>query len=253
MTAARRLRLWSIRILVALLAVLLLAVIGLVAWAKTGVRQAEQAPLQAVHARSGISVEEDDTAIVLRPDGADATGTGLVFFPGGKVEPAAYAARLLDLAADEQITVVIAKPYLGMALLDPRGLDTFTELAGEREMWIVGGHSLGGVRACLLAEEADALVLMASYCANDLSSAQLPVLSIAGSEDGLSTPQQIADARGKLPPDAWMIEIPGAAHASFGDYGPQDGDGTAQIDDAAMTAHITEHVAELTTLLRVGR
>jgi len=48
-----------------------------------------------------------------------------------------------------------------------------------------------------------------------------------------------------LPADAEFVEIPGASHASFGDYGPQAGDGTPTIDDPAMTAEITASVAEL--------
>ena len=48
--------------------------------------------------------------------------------------------------------------------------------------------------------------------------------SLAGSEDGLSTPQKIDDARPLLPPDADLVEIAGASHSSFGDYGLQPGD-----------------------------
>ena len=255
MPAARRLARWSVRALLVVLVLVLVAVVGLVAWAKTGVMAAEDAPWQAVQDRPGITVSEDATALVLRPDGtgADGTGakgtrsegTGLVFFPGAKVEPAAYAARLADLVAEDGITVVIAKPWLGLALLDRRDLETFTAAADDVETWMVGGHSLGGVRACQLAEDADALVLLGSYCANDLSATDLPVLSIAGSEDGLSTPQKIDDARDLLPDDAQMLEIPGASHASFGDYGPQDGDGTASIEDAEMTEQVTEAVLEI--------
>jgi hypothetical protein len=32
-----------------------------------------------------------------------------------------------------------------------------------------------------------------------------------------------------LTPDATGVETPGGNHAQFGDYGPQDGDGTATI------------------------
>lgn len=255
MPAARRLARWSVRALLVVLVLVLVAVVGLVAWAKTGVMAAEDAPWQAVQDRPGITVSEDATALVLRPDGtgADGTGaegtrsegTGLVFFPGAKVEPAAYAARLADLVAEDGITVVIAKPWLGLALLDRRDLETFTAAADDVETWMVGGHSLGGVRACQLAADADALVLLGSYCANDLSATDLPVLSISGSEDGLSTPQKIDDARDLLPDDAQMLEIPGASHASFGDYGPQDGDGTASIEDAEMTEQVTEAVLEI--------
>ena len=104
----------------------------------------------------------------------------------------------------------------------------------------MGGHSLGGVRACQLAADADALVLFASYCSNDLSASDVGVLSMAGSEDGLSTPEKIADARHLLPADADLVEIDGASHASFGDYGPQSGDGTPTIPTDEMHRIVTE-------------
>lgn len=134
---------------------------------------------------------------------------------------------------------MITRPWLKLAFFDPRGLDAFTAAAPDVDVWSVGGHSLGGVRACQLAADADALVLFASYCANDLSESGLPVLSLPGSEDGLSTPEKIADARDQLPADADMVEIDGASHASFGDYGPQDGDGTPSISREQMHAEVT--------------
>ena len=81
------------------------------------------------------------------------------------------------------------------------------------------------------------------------------MLSLAGSEDGLSTPQMIADARHLLPADATMIEIPGASHAShashasFGDYGAQPGDGTPTATDAEVRAVVTDQVGELASRL----
>ncbi|WP_292801354.1 hypothetical protein [Microbacterium sp.] len=39
-----------------------------------------------------------------------------------------------------------------------------------------------------------------------------------------------------------MVEIAGAAHSSFGDYGPQPGDGTPTISDADMTETLTSEV-----------
>ena len=250
MPAARRLARWSVRALLVVLVLVLVAVVGLVAWAKTGVMAAEDAPWQAVQDRPGITVSEDATALVLRPDGtgADGTGaegtrsegTGLVFFPGAKVEPAAYAARLADLVAEDGITVVIAKPWLGLALLDRRDLETFTAAADDVETWMVGGHSLGGAG---LPARRGRRAGAAGLLLRRLSATDLPVLSISGSEDG--TAPKIDDARDLLPDDAQMLEIPGASHASFGDYGPQDGDGTASIEDAEMTEQVTEAVLEI--------
>nr|WP_243844717.1 alpha/beta hydrolase [Microbacterium sp. Be9] len=198
---------------------------------------AEPEPLASVRENPAITVTDADQGIVLAPaDGR--SDLGLVFIPGAKVDPWAYAAILQGLA-EEGVTVVITRPWLNLAFFDPRGLDAFTSAAPDVDVWGVGGHSLGGVRACQLADDADALVLFASYCANDLSGSGIPVLSLSGSEDGLSTPEKIADARDQLPADADMVEIEGASHASFGDYGPQDGDGTPTISRDEMHAEVT--------------
>jgi hypothetical protein len=92
----------------------------------------------------------------------------------------------------------------------------------------------------MLADETDGLVLFGSYCANDLSASTLPVLSIGGSEDGLSTPEKIASAAGLLPESAEFVEIDGLNHAGFGDYGMQSGDGVATISRAEGRAAITD-------------
>lgn len=223
--------------------VLVVAVVGVVAWSQIGVMPAEKEPLADVRGNAAITVEETGEGIVLAPADGD-SDVGLVFVPGAKVDPWAYAAVLQGVAEDG-VTVVITRPWLNLAFFDLRPLDAFTSAAPEIDRWAVGGHSLGGVRACQLATDADALVLFGSYCANDLSDDDLAVLSLAGSEDGLSTPTKIADARGNLPDDADLVEIEGAAHASFGDYGPQDGDGTPQISDAEMHRVVTEQLGPI--------
>lgn len=219
-------------------AILVLAVGGILIWSQVGVMAAEPEPLAEVRADPAIEITDAGGAIVLTPADAEPE-IGLVFIPGAKVDPWAYANNLSGLVAEGDVAVVITKPWLNLAFFDLRPLDAFTDLVPEVDAWAVGGHSLGGVRACQLASNADALVLFASYCANDLSASGLPVLSIAGSEDGLSTPEKIADARPLLPADADMQVIEGASHASFGDYGPQAGDGTPTIDDAEMDEALT--------------
>lgn len=236
---ARRILGWTAGLLGGLLVV---AAIGLVIWSQIGVYSAEDAAVDSVRANAAIAVSEDSGSVTLEPSDAG-SDTGLVFIPGAKVEAWAYAAKLEELVTEEGMTVVITKPWLNLAFFDPRPLDAFTAGADGVDSWLVGGHSLGGVRACQLTENADGLVLFASYCAADLSTRDLPVLSIAGSADGLSTPKKIAEARGQLPADAVLVEIPGAAHSSFGDYGPQKGDGVPDIDDAAMAAEIAELIS----------
>lgn len=237
------------RILWSLAALVVLAIAGILIWTQVGVMPAEAGPLADAEANPALTIEDAPEGIVLSPADGDAD-VGLVFIPGAKVQPEAYIATLQDLAAEDGLTVVITRPWLNLAFFDLRGLDAFTSAAPEVDAWIVGGHSLGGVRACRLARDADALTLFGSYCANDLSQSRLPVLSISGSEDGLSTPEKIADARSLLPADAELVEIDGASHASFGAYGPQAGDGTPTISDDAMRARITDLVAGLAQRVR---
>lgn len=199
---------------------------------------AEPEPLADVTQNPAIEITDTSGAIVMGPaDGA--SDAGLVFVPGAKVDPWAYANNLAGVVEDAGVTVVITKPWLNLAFFDVRPLSAFTDLAPDVDTWAVGGHSLGGVRACQLTADADALVLFASYCASDISDSNVPVLSIAGTEDELSTPEKIDDARPLLPEDARMEVIDGASHASFGDYGPQPGDGTPTISDDETDGELT--------------
>jgi pimeloyl-ACP methyl ester carboxylesterase len=223
-----------------------LASIGFVVWAEHPM-QAEAGPLAAVRADASIRLADRDDAVVLTPKRP--TGIGLVFLAGARVDAAAYAWKLSGLA-DRGVTVVVVRPVLHFAIVENRPLTRFERYGPEVRRWLVGGHSLGGVRACQYAADGKVggVLLLGSYCAADLSKQQdLPVLSIAGTHDGLSTPAKIAAARHLLPARAELVEIPGAVHAQFGDYGKQPGDGVPTTTDAAVRAAITADVLDFLT------
>jgi len=72
---------------------LIVAIVGIVIYSQVGVMAAEPGPLAAVKANPAISITDDSAAIVRAPV-KGATGDGLVFIPGAKVDPWAYAAKL---------------------------------------------------------------------------------------------------------------------------------------------------------------
>ncbi len=238
------------------------AVAGALAWASTPF-PAEPDPLAAVRANPAVGYRETADAVVLDPVESD--GRGLVFLAGAHVEPAAYAATFAGIA-ERGVTVVIVRPILNFAIAEYRPLATFESLAPGVDRWAVGGHSLGGVRACTYVEDAavedaaardaaaddtaadavagrpgspTALVLFGSFCASDLSDLDLPTLSVGGEADGLSTPADIAAAADRLPEGAELVELPGASHAQFGAYGDQPGDGTPTATDAEVRRELT--------------
>ena len=223
-------------------AVVVLAATGFFVWAKTPM-SATASSLAAVAADDRVDVTSTPDTVVMRPAETAANGQGLVFVAGARVDPQAYEQTFAGLVATG-VTVVVERPVLGFGILDPRPLATFTDLAPEVDSWAVGGHSLGGVRACRYTADdrtVDALVLFGSYCATtDLSADDdLTVLSLGGSRDGLSTPAKIDRYRDMLPAGASVVEIEGSNHAQFGSYGAQSGDGTATLTDEEARQQIT--------------
>lgn len=239
-TTLRRVR----RVSIALLVVLVLLVVAFLVYANM-VMMGDRAATVAVWTNPAVTVTSTDHSVILAPAG-EASGTGLVFVPGAKVDPYAYMNKLSGIVESSGVTVVITKPVLNLAFFDQRPLSLFEGDAPTVSRWFVGGHSLGGVRACQLAEtpgpdaEVSGLILFGSYCANDISQSGIEVLSIGGSNDGLSTPQKIADASTLLPSQATVVQIAGLNHAGFGDYGVQPGDGTATLSQDEERSAITK-------------
>ncbi|MNI76999.1 Alpha/beta hydrolase family protein [compost metagenome] len=104
---------------------------------------------------------------------------------------------------DAGFLVVILKTPLNLSLLDGRqALGVITEHPGVTN-WAVGGHSLGGVSASTFALDHSAVSGLLLYCSYPLESlrdrAGLKVLSISGTEDGLSTPAKIDASREYCP------------------------------------------------------
>ena len=227
------------------LTALLLGVVAFLIWTQL-VMPADRAAAQAVLDNPAVTVTDTPDSVVLAPT-EDASGAGLVFIPGARVDPYAYLATLAGTVETTGMTVVITKPTLNLAFFDQRPLETFTADAPDVTTWFVGGHSLGGVRACMMAndnlgdEQVAGLVLFGSYCASAVDD-DLAVLSISGSEDGLSTPATIEDAADLLPANSTFVQIDGANHASFGAYGAQPGDGVSTISPAEAEQAITEAI-----------
>lgn len=221
-----------------------LVVIVFLAWANT-VRVADRSAVDQVFANPNVTVTDTPTSVILAP-ADDAGDIGLVFIPGARVDPYAYLYKLAGTVEKTGATIVITKPVLNLAILDQRPLSTFTDAVPAVSTWFVGGHSIGGVRACLLADDPEVagLVLFGSYCAAAPERTDLRALSLSGSTDGLSTPEKIADSADLLPADTRFVGLEGVNHALFGDYGVENGDGMAAMPTGAVAAEITRELTE---------
>jgi hypothetical protein len=177
--------------------------------------------------------------------------TGLVFYPGARVDARAYAKILRALARSGYLVIVLKEPF-GFALTAPNQAKSPIEVHPEIRYWAVGGHSLGGTAASSFANisgEVKGLLLWASYPAARVTRTDLTITSIFGSADGVVTPADIAANRDKLPKRTSYVGVRGASHASFGDYGEQPGDGTPTLPTAVAQAQIVQASATLLAAL----
>ncbi len=222
---------------------------------------ADDTALAALRPSATIAVQERLTSYELVPTRENSRGvaipvtTGLVFYPGAKVDARAYAALLRPLAAAGYLVVVLKEPF-GLALLEPGQARGIPALHPEITHWAVGGHSLGGVAAAGLADQDETftgLLLYASEPASALARSDLSVLSVSGTEDGLETPAKIADSRSELPASTRFVAVQGAVHAYFGDYGDQPGDGTPNVDRGVAQATIATATKAFLAGLAAGR
>ncbi len=232
------------RIVTTILVLIGLAVLGFVAWANTPARPTAEA-FAALKSTDQVKVSQDPQGRLLFEPIGTRNGVGLVFYPGARVDPRAYAPLALDIAT--QGTVVIIAPMLfNLAVLSPERARNVIDSYQGIGHWTVGGHSLGGTMAArfarLHAKEINGLVLWAAYpsAADDLSASSLPVLCVSASRDGLATPAKITAARPLLPPATVYHSIEGGNHSQFGSYGTQMGDHAATITAAEQWRLVTE-------------
>ena len=228
--------------------ILVLAVGGFVVWAQDALGPGEQA-IAALEMDSNVSVTLSDDSIVFKPAGVE-PDTGLIFYPGGRVDYRSYAPPLWQIASQGYLVVLVSAP-LNLMVFDPNKAGEIIPQFPQIKHWVVGGHSLGGAMAANYLynhpDSVEGLALWASYPAknNDLSKSGVNVLSIYGSLD-MAGMEPFDASRALLPPDTTWVLIEGGNHAQFGDYGPQPGDNPATISAVNQQAQV---VAVTTTFL----
>jgi hypothetical protein len=228
--------------LLGLVSIIILGVLGMLVWARTGTYPARTVALSALESTDRVTIAQGNV-ITFTP--VEETETGLIFYPGGLVEPSAYAPVLRKIA-EEGVLVVITPMPLNLAILNTGAANAVIDEYPHISTWILAGHSLGGASAAIFAENnptsIDALALWDSYPPDsaDLSDNTIPAISIFGTTDNFPNTENFDDKKHLLPADTEFVGIEGASHAQFGDYGPQKGDVVASIGLAEQHEKVAE-------------
>ena len=220
------------RCAIALCAVLLIGGVGMGIYVSDYYPAAQEA-LTVMDGTDTVVVAARENLTVLTS--MQPSGTGFIFYPGGKVEHRAYLPLLEQLAA-EGVTCFLMEMPFRLAVFDSDAADDLFEQFPNINTWYIGGHSLGGAMASGYAadhpEKIEGVVLLGSYLYGGWPAEKS--LTVYGSED-------LVLDRSKIDYSENVVVLEGGNHAQFGSYGPQAGDGTATIsqqEQQSLTAQL---------------
>ena len=233
---------------------LVVIVAGVLFWATRAAGPMPEA-LDALESDSQVMVMTDPW-LIFRPTSRQ-PDTGLIIYPGGRVDPRSYAPPAREIAEQGFLVIIVPMP-LNLAVLAPGRATDVISAYPEIRRWAIGGHSLGGAMAARYALDhpslIQGLILWAAYPASgdDLSSHALAATSIYGTRDGVSTVEEILSSQHLLPPDTTWAPIDGGNHAQFGWYGPQSGDMTATISREEQQRQVVDASLFLLSAIAAG-
>ncbi|MEI3305504.1 MAG: alpha/beta fold hydrolase [Dysosmobacter sp.] len=165
------------------------------------------------------------------------TDTAIIFYPGAKVEAAAYLPLLNQLRQTGLTCILVEMPF-HLAIFDVNAAEDVMAQFPDIQHWYIAGHSMGGAMASQFAseypDEVDGLLLLGAYLYGDYPPAD--TLTVYGSLN-----QSVED---KIDYTENVVEIEGGNHAQFGNYGPQKGDMPATISAEEQQAQTVEAISD---------
>ena len=216
----------------------------------TGIAKAESFPPLP---EALVAMNSDDAATVLpmkfpfyllspdyfvfAPVGEQPT-KGFLFFPGGLVDPRAYAPAAHAIAAAGYLVVIVSMPF-DLAPFGWKRGNLILQQFDWIKTWAVGGHSVGGAYACRFAKrylkKVSGVVIWASTpsAAFRLDTTDIKAIAIYGSNDG-EAGDVLPESAKYLPPGTPFVVIQGGNHTQCGYYDTspdpvQNGDNPATI------------------------
>ena len=180
----------------------------------------------------------------------------LIFFCGSGVAAQAYAPLLRPIADTGYSVFIIKLPYRFAPFESHKraALKRAAQVMRSHpsvSRWVVAGHSLGGALAARMVSSQQntlaGLVLIGTTHPKeaDLSSLQIPVTKVFGSQDGIARPERVSATKHLLPQHTEWVEVEGGNHSQFGNYGHQLFDGDATISRAEQQAIVRSAIVKV--------
>lgn len=151
------------------------------------------------------------------------SNTGIIFYPGAKVEYISYL-PLLNKLTEQGYVCFLPKMTLNFAFFDYNVADNIIDNNPNIKNWYVSGHSLGGAMASYYTSKnlnkVNGVILVGAYVYGDIPLDKTLVLY--GSNDLILNKEKLKSTDNE-------ILINGGNHSMFGNYGHQKNDGKGTI------------------------
>jgi len=210
----------------------------------------------ALQANPAIQVSEEGPALEVMPI-ASSQPVGLLFLPGGMVEPRAYLPMAYHLAEAGYPVRIVKLPWRSAPLAEQEAaVATYVRETIRTSIiphWVLAGHSRGGALAARMVRadprRIDALILIGTTHPKEgqysLADSPVPVTKIYATRDGIAPPATMLANRGLLPPTAVLVPIEGGNHSQFGYYGSQLLDQQATISRAEQQRQLVAAISQV--------
>lgn len=180
----------------------------------------------------GVSINND----IIKLEGTN-QDTAFIFYPGAKVEAKAYTPLMYSLMEKGYTSFIVEMPF-HLAIFNQNAADNIIKNNPQIKNWYLVGHSMGGAMASEYADKNQdkikGLILLGAYSSSDYPVDK--ILTIYGSNDNVLSKKPEASNNVKI--------IDGGNHAQFGNYGKQDGDGEATIDNIEQQRQTVNYILE---------
>ena len=192
-----------------------------------------------------VRVEKNDRVIAFLP--RVSRNTVILFLPGAWVDPWAYAPLMRELALERYPAYILKMPWR-LSSLGHDSISRFFDPPKDSTRYVLAGHSLGGKAAAQFVKEnpgkVSGLILLGTSHPRDfdLSRADIPVLKISGTCDGVASMDQVKRNLPNLPAATRLVWIEGGNHSQFGYYGFQLGDREAEISRQDQQRIVREEI-----------
>ena len=208
---------------------LIIFIVGFFVWLSNGYTlQSKYSSYLVSNSKVEVTVDGDYTYFT--PKNISAT-KGFIFYPGERVDSSSYA-KLCNMIASYGYKVVAVDMPFNYAKFGENKADDIINNNPDITKWVIGGDSVGGTVASNYAidnKNIEGIVFISSYPMQNLKDLGFKVLSLWGSKDNVVDYKELINSKSKLPDNTKYVEIEGANHSQFANYGTCSSDGEALI------------------------